>query len=149
MNISVDSTGYSAFEILFGDRPAFTLSTHKHTSDLQGLPKTMDTYVNNLKALIRQCVLTNTEHYKTQMLRNANEHTRPLNLTVGDYVFLHKEHRVAAQKLQNKYVGVHIVHSVDSPHVVTLKDDATGNILSTLRPFEDDICPSTDTIFIL
>ena len=134
MNISVNSTGYSAFEILFGDRPAFPLSTHVPTSDLQGLPKNMHTYVNNLHtrlASIRQSVLTNTEHYKTQMLRNANEHIRPLNLTVGDYVFLYKEPTGAAQKLQNKYVGVYIVHSVDSPHMVTLKDEATGKVLST------------------
>lgn len=48
MNISVNSTGYSAFEILYGDRPAFPLSTHIPESDIQGIPKTMHTYVNNL-----------------------------------------------------------------------------------------------------
>lgn len=54
----------------------------------------MHTYVNNLHTrlnVILQCVHTNTKHYKTQMLRSANESTRSLNLTVGDYVFLHKE----------------------------------------------------------
>lgn len=29
------------------------------------------------------------------------------------------------------YAGVYIVHSVDSPHMVTLKDEATGKVLST------------------
>lgn len=56
------------------------------------------------------------------MLRSANKHIRSLNLTVGDYVFLLKEPTGAAQKLQNSYAGVYIVHSVDSPHIVTLKD---------------------------
>lgn len=37
----------------------------------------------------------------------------------------------AAQKLQNMYAGVYIVHSVDSLHMVTLKDEATGKVLST------------------
>lgn len=94
MNTSVNSTGYSAFEILYGDRLAFPLSTHTPESDIQGIPKTMHTYVNNLHTrlnVILQCVHTNTKHYKTQMLRSANESTRSLNLTVGDYVFLHKE----------------------------------------------------------
>lgn len=94
MNTSVNSTGYSAFEILYGDRLAFPLSTDTPESDIQGIPKTMHTYVNNLHTrlnVILQCVHTNTKHYKTQMLRSANESTRSLNLTVGDYVFLHKE----------------------------------------------------------
>lgn len=94
LNTSVNSTGYSAFEILYGDRLAFPLSTHTPESDIQGIPKTMHTYVNNLHTrlnVILQCVHTNTKHYKTQMLRSANESTRSLNLTVGDYVFLHKE----------------------------------------------------------
>lgn len=93
MNTSVNSTGYSAFEILYGDRLAFPLSTHTPESDIQGIPKTMHTYVNNLHTrlnVILQCVHTNTKHYKTQMLRSANESTRSLNLTVGDYVFLQK-----------------------------------------------------------
>lgn len=92
MNISVNSTGYSAFEILYGERPAFPIFTHIPESDIQGIPKTMHTYVNNLHTrlnVIRQCCHTNTEHYKTQMLRSANESTSSLNLTVGDYVFLH------------------------------------------------------------
>lgn len=87
MNISVNSTGYFAFEILYGDRSAFPLSTLIPESDIQGIPKTMHTYVNNLHTrlnVIRQCVDTNTEHYKTQMLRSANESTRSLNVTVGD-----------------------------------------------------------------
>lgn len=94
MNTSVNSTGYSSFEILYGDRLAFPLSTHTPESDIQGIPKTMHTFVNNLHTrlnVILQCVHTNTKHYKTQMLRSANESTRSLNLTVGDYVFLHKE----------------------------------------------------------
>lgn len=77
----------------------------------------MLTYVNNLHTrlnVIRQCVYTNTEHYKTQMLRSANESTRSLSLTVGDYVFLQRERTGAVQKLQNIYAGVFIVHSVDS-----------------------------------
>lgn len=132
--ISVNSTGYSAFEILYGDRHAFPHSTHIPESDIQGIPKTMHTYVNNLHTrlnMIRQCVHINTEHYKTQMLRSANESTISLNVTVGDYVFLHREPTGAAQKLHNMYAGVYIVHSVDSPHMVTLKDEATGKGLST------------------
>lgn len=64
--------------------------------------------------MILQCVHTNTKHYKTQMLRSANESTRSLSLTVGDYVFLQRERTGAVQKLQNIYAGVFIVHSVDS-----------------------------------
>lgn len=41
---------------------------------------------------------------------------------MGDYVFLHK-------KLQNMYVGVYVVDSVDFPHMVTLRDEATGKVL--------------------
>lgn len=48
LNTSVNSTGYSAFEILYGDRLAFPLSTHTPESDILGIPKTMHTYVNNL-----------------------------------------------------------------------------------------------------
>lgn len=64
--------------------------------------------------VIRQCVHNYTEHYKTQMVRNANESTRSLTLTVGDYVFLQRQRTGALQKLQNIYAGVFIVHSVDS-----------------------------------
>lgn len=66
------------------------------------------------------------------MLRSANESTRSLNLTVGDYVVLHRESTGAAQKLQNTHAGVYIVHNVESQHMVTLKDEATRKILSTL-----------------
>lgn len=103
------------------DRPAFQLSTltciHVPESDIQGIPKTMLTYVINLHTrlnVIRQCVHNYTEHYKTQMVRNANESTRSLTLTVGDYVFLQRQRTGALQKLQNIYAGVFIVHSVDS-----------------------------------
>jgi hypothetical protein len=52
-------------------------------------------------AMIRQCELTHTKHYKTQMLAVSTD-----LFSVGDYVFLHKEPTWAAQKLPSKFVGV-------------------------------------------
>lgn len=96
LNTSVNSTGYSAFEILYGGRLAFyTFYSYTrvrysgHSEDYAHLCKQF-AYPSHVNVIL-QCVHTNTKHYKTQMLRSANESTRSLNLTVGDYVFLHKE----------------------------------------------------------
>lgn len=69
----------------------------------------MHTYVNNLHTnlnVIRQCVYINTEHYKTQMLRSANESTRSLIMC------FYKGN--VQEQYRNIYAGVFCVLSVDS-----------------------------------
>ena len=51
-------------------------------------------------------------------------------MEVGDFVYLHVDHSAIGSKLEYKYTGPYVVHAITSPHIVTLRDQATG----TLKP---------------
>ncbi|XP_033725290.1 uncharacterized protein LOC117315253 [Pecten maximus] len=88
MNMSVNSsTGYSPYEILYGQRPSFPLSTHIPTSDLHTLSKDMHSYVEGLQTrlqCIRKEMLDNVKTAPDRMLTTTNSTARPLQLAVED-----------------------------------------------------------------
>ena len=92
INQSVNYTlGYSPFEVVFGYRPRFPLSPVSLTGNLHSLPKDCQEYMASfLEKLrtIRTEVQNNIEANKETMVARANLKSHPLNLNVGDYVFL-------------------------------------------------------------
>ncbi|MEW8548163.1 MAG: DDE-type integrase/transposase/recombinase, partial [Candidatus Thiodiazotropha sp.] len=124
MNCAVSaSTGYSPFEVIFGARPKFPLSSH--SSDLSSVPVSIRDYLRQKLAhinVIQQQVKANVERSQQIMLDRANEKSALLQLSEGDYVFLSRETTGPARKLHDIFDGPYIVKSVPSPHTVVLHD---------------------------
>ena len=124
MNSAVNaSTGYSPFEVIFGERPKFPLTSH--SNDLLSMPVSIRDYLKQKLAhvnAIQQQVKANVEKSKQVMLDRANENSAVLKLSEGDYVYLTKETTGPAQKLHDLYDGPYVVKSVPSPHTVVLHD---------------------------
>ena len=124
MNIAVNaSTGYSPFEVIFGERPKFPLS--RHSTELRSVPGSIIDYLKQKIAqinIIQQLVKTNVERSQQVMLDRANENSAMLKLSEADYVLLTRETTGPARKLHDLFDGPYIVKSVPSPHTVVLHD---------------------------
>lgn len=129
MNNAVHSTTqYSPFEVVFLERPRFPLFGH-FEPDLKNVPLDLHRYVQNCSeklAVMREQVLENIHMAQDQMVSRYNSKALPLNLQVGDYVLLSMDPKGQGQKLQHKFEGPFVVHSIPSPHMVTLKDPTTN-----------------------
>lgn len=132
MNSSVNtSTKYSPFEVVFGSRPKFPLST-SHQTDFTDIPNDFHDFINaQSKKLdsIRTELKANAEKAGDLMTERCNKKTNPLKLSVGDYVYMLVEPTGQARKFQNKYNGPYIVHSIVSNHLVKLRDSTTAKVL--------------------
>ena len=83
------ATNYAPFEILFGQRPCFLLSTHIREVDLHDIPNDYHSYIQrHLEKLeiIRDQVQQNSLESQIQMVERANQNQKALALTKGDYV---------------------------------------------------------------
>ena len=117
------STGYSPFEVLFGQRPKFPLANHVHS--FKSLPADTSEYMAskaNLLLVIRTNILENLEQSQTAMINRANQGRDMLKLTTGDYVYLDDESNVVARKLRHQCAGPYVVDQIVSPHMIMLID---------------------------
>ena len=117
------STGYSPFEVLFGQRPKFPLANHAHS--FKSLPTDTSEYIAskaNLLSVIRTNIHENLEKSQTAMIDRANQGRDMLKLTTGDYIYLDDESTVAARKLRHQCAGPYVVDQIVSPHMFTLID---------------------------
>ena len=124
INNAVNSgTGYSPFEVLYGQRPKFPLASHSHS--FKSLPADTTEYMTSKAqslSVIRSNISENLEKSKTAMLNRANQGKDILKLAPGDYVYLADESNVAARKLRHQCAGPYVVDEVVSPHMITLID---------------------------
>ena len=130
MNSSVNSSlGYSPHEIVFGERPKFPLSTPTRDIQLESLPRDLHSYVKDqAKRLetIRAIVRDKTLKSQQKMLDQENAKTHPVQVKPGDYVCLNQGSTGKGQKLQPQWTGPFVVDQVPSPHMILLKNPATG-----------------------
>ena len=130
MNNSVnEGTKYSPFEIIYGQRPSFPLSSHMTKSDLCEIPKDYHSYMNKFVEkldIIRNQVHDNAMESQIKMIERANTDTHNLLLTEGDYVYLAKDPTGAGQKFKFKHAGPYVIDKVNSPHLYVLMDPITN-----------------------
>ena len=133
INSSVNSsTGFTPFEIIFGQRPRFPLAHQLEGPDFRSLPPDTHTYVKaQAKKLtrIREEVRENSMKAQSKMLERANAHVNPLPVKVGDYVYLSVEPTGQGQKLKFRFDGPFVVTDIPIPHMVKLRDPVTGHNL--------------------
>lgn len=133
MNNTVNATlGYSPFEIVFGHRPRFPLSTHVHPTDFDTIPKDYNHYIKMISECldtIREDVSKHAAIARDAFLKRENSKTNPLHVDAGDYVYLLKDPTGKGQKFQNKYAGPYVIHEVISPHLVHLMDPTSAKLL--------------------
>lgn len=131
-NISANaSSKYSPFEVLYGLRPKFPLAVSSLGTNFKTLSPDFHHYVNqhcDKLNLIREEVKENALKAGELMKERENKKTNPLRLNVGDFVYMLKEPTGQGRKLQPKYSGPFVVHKIDSPHIVTLRDKLTGKL---------------------
>lgn len=80
--------GFSPFEILFGQRPHFPLSSLVLPSDIVTIPKDMKAYVESQQRklnIIRHEMKSISTNTKAKMVERAN---KQILLTKGEYVYL-------------------------------------------------------------
>ena len=125
INSSVSTpSGYSPFEIVYGQRPKFPLAS-PHDINFNDIPKYSTVYLKQLKKrldIIRMEVISTIEKSKSEMVSRANNKMSPLDLTIGDYVYLRDEPTGQGQKLQAKFSGPYVVNQIPSPHLIQLRD---------------------------
>ena len=63
----------------------------------------------------------NITEAKETMVKKANERISPLNITVGDYVYLNEVATGPGRKLQPNFSGPYIVNRIESPHLIKLR----------------------------
>ena len=66
--------------------------------------------------VIRAEVAANTLKEGELMAQRENKRTNPLNLKVGDYVYMLTDPTGKGRKLQSKYSGPYVVDKINSPH---------------------------------
>ena len=125
------STGFSPHEVVFGSRPSFPLVAPKPT-DFDTIPVDVRMFVRrNAEKLntIRQELKSNVVRSQEKMLDRANDNINPLNVSVGDFVYLQTDVACAGQKLKSKYTGPFVIDRICSPHLVTLRNSETGTLV--------------------
>jgi hypothetical protein len=55
------------------------------------------------------------------MVERYNKNANPLNLSVGDYVYMLTEQTGQCRKFQSKYTGPLAVHKIVSDHIVHIE----------------------------
>ncbi|CAC5366810.1 unnamed protein product [Mytilus coruscus] len=118
------ATQYSPFEVVYGNRHQFPLSTPPDV-DLRDIQKDIYVYLKQMQQklnTIRKEVQINVEQANGKMVERVYKTTSPLKLSVGDYVYLHDEPTGQGRKLQAKYTGPFIVDNIPSPHLIKIID---------------------------
>ena len=124
-NAAHAATNYAPFEILFGQRPCFPLSTHIREVDLHDIPNDYHSYIQRhleKLAIIRDQIQQNSLESQIQMVERANQNQKTLALTKGDYVYLTKDPTGVGQKLKYRHAGPYVIEKVNSPHTFSLVD---------------------------
>lgn len=129
MNAAVNRmSGYSPFEVVFGQRPTFPLAGVP--VDMSTIPASISTYVEDLqrrlevvRSHMKDAVLLNQDKMVAQQLGNNKE-----TVQTGDYVYLQQTPTGAGHKLQNIYSDVLVVKEKLSEHLATLSDPTTGKV---------------------
>ena len=125
MNSCVNSsTNYSPFEVVYGRRPHYPLSNPSEI-DFKDLPPDTHVYLKQLHKkleIVRNEVKANVEKSKGKMFRKANERISPLNIRVGDFVYLHEDAVGQGRKLQTNHSGPYTVDEIQSSHLIKLRD---------------------------
>lgn len=119
------SLGFTPYEIVFGCRPCFPLSTPHKAEKLDSVPSDCHSYVKELDArlnLIREQVRENNSKSQARMCQDKNTNVRSLQIAEGDFVYLKTDTTGKGSKLHNSYEGPFLVHRTLSPHTVGLKD---------------------------
>ena len=105
------SSGYSAFEIVYGKRPVFPLAL-AHTVNFKDIPKDNHSYIENLNkrlSFIRDQVRENILKSQDKMENRENEKVNEIKLSVGEYVYLQKEPVGQGRKFKRNYDGPFVV----------------------------------------
>ena len=68
-------------------------------------------YIKKLE-IVRNEVKANVEKSKGKMSRKANERISPLNIRVGDFVYLYEEAVGQGRKLQTNHSGPYTVNEI-------------------------------------
>ena len=137
MNSSVNSTiGFSPFEVVYSMKPLFPLSAPIEIFDISATPTDYRKYLRGKHEMIetiRDQVKMNTEIAQAEMLKKANATIHPLNVEKDDYVFLASNHSIIGSKLTNRYEGPFIIHEINSPHMVTIRDPTTNKLKNNIH----------------
>ena len=108
------------------------LDPNSHLTDnFKTLPVEFQSYVNQLSqklTVLRAEVIANALKAGELMTQRENKRTNPLNLNVGDYVYMLTEPTSKGRKLQSKYSGPYVVDKINSPYLVTLRQKSTGKL---------------------
>jgi hypothetical protein len=99
------------------------------TDNFKTLPVEFQSYVNQLSQMLTVIpaeVAANALKAGELMTQRENKRTKPLNLNVGDYVYMLTKPTDKGRKLQSKYSGPYVVDKINSPHLVTLRQKSTG-----------------------
>ena len=143
LNTSIHSAlKYSPWEVVFGEKPRFPLSSPIELCDVPAVPKDYKTYLRLQQEkleIIRDEVKTNTQKAYATMCAKANANVHPINVEKGDYVYLSHGDTAIGSKLDYRFQGPFVIHDVTSTHIVTLKDPVSmvlkGNIhVNRLKP---------------
>jgi hypothetical protein len=63
------------------------------------------------------------------MLNRCNKNVKPLDITPGDYVYLFTAHSKIGNKLSDRYSGPFVVDTIDSPHLIRLRNPETNRCM--------------------
>lgn len=83
----------------------------------------------DLLTKIHEHVHENLVKYHEKMTSSTNVNRQMLTLSTGDYVYITDETVGSAKKLKNWFKGPYVVHEVQSPHMVFLRDPSNGKVL--------------------
>ncbi|CAC5390028.1 unnamed protein product [Mytilus coruscus] len=103
-NTPNQSVGFSPFEIVYGKRPQFPLSTHIKDTDFSSEPKDCHTYLKQQCEklnIIRTEVEKNSINSKVKMIDRVNkDNIQNISYHENDYVYLLKEPTGSGQKIR-------------------------------------------------
>jgi hypothetical protein len=135
MNSAVNaSLGFSPYEILFGQRPKFPLTTQLPNFENfhKDIKSFMKGHIEKLE-IIRQMTKENALDKKKKMENSANKTANDINIKEGDYVYLQVEPTGEGQKFQNKFAGPYVIDELPSPHTAILRESSNSSSRHTVH----------------
>lgn len=135
LNTSANSSsGFSSYEIIYGQRPKFPLTNP--IRNFKTMHKGLQTYVKEHTEklnVIRKISKENVEYKSEKMVTSANKTSKELNIQERSYVYLQIKTSGEGHKLQNRFSGPYVVEQLSSPHMVVLRDPATNKLLNPVH----------------
>lgn len=135
MNTSANSSsGFSSYEIIYGQRPKFPLTNPIRNFETmnKGIQTYMKEHTEKLN-VIRKIAKENVDYKAEKMVASANKTSKELNIQERSYVYLQTKTSGEGQKLQNRFSGPYVVEQLSSPHMVVLRDPATNKLLNPVH----------------